>query len=162
MARTLLGSGAYTGEERVVASASQAMPAEPEGQLSDRGLSTLHAIGQSLAIGPMLGVGILLAGVSNPQGAAGFNATLSVLAASLGVLGLGYAISLFARRYAGAGAVYEYLSRGAHPNLGVLAAGIYFLGQVWIGGAAVYVALGVLGEVGEPVDRDVDRSYLGT
>jgi amino acid transporter len=104
----------------------------------------MHAIGQSLAIGPMLGVGVLLAGVANPAGGAGANAALSVLIASLGVLGLGYAISLFARRYRGAGAIYEYLTHGAHPNVGVLAAGIYFAGMVWIGGGAVYAAFGVL------------------
>jgi amino acid transporter len=104
----------------------------------------MHAIGQSLAIGPMLGVGVLLAGVSNPDGGAGANAALAVLIASIGVLGLGYAISLFARRYTGAGAIYEYLTRGAHPNVGVFAAGIYFVGQLWIGGAAVYAAFGVL------------------
>jgi amino acid transporter len=107
-------------------------------------LSTLHAIGQSLAIGPMLGVGILLAGVSNPDGAAGANAALAVLIASIGVLGLGYAISLFARRYRGAGAIYEYLTHGSHPNVGVFAAGVYFAGQLWIGGAAVYAAFGVV------------------
>jgi amino acid transporter len=104
----------------------------------------MHAIGQSLAIGPMLGVGVLLAGVANPDGGAGANAALAVLVASLGVLGLGYAISLFARRYSGAGAIYEYLTHGAHPNVGVFAAGIYFAGALWIGGAAVYAAFGVL------------------
>jgi amino acid transporter len=118
--------------------------ASAHGGLGGGQLSTLHAIGQSLAIGPMLGVGILLAGVSNPDGAAGANAALAVLIASIGVLGLGYAISLFARRYRGAGAIYEYLTHGSHPNVGVFAAGVYFAGQLWIGGAAVYAAFGVV------------------
>src|SRR5471030_411732 len=68
--------------------------------LGERKLTTLHAIGQSLALGPMFSVGIVLGSVST---GAHWNATLSVLIAGLGVLAIGFAVTVFARRYAGAG-----------------------------------------------------------
>jgi amino acid transporter len=86
-----------------------------DGQLGERNLTTIHAVAQALAIGPMFSVALVLGGVSNPVTGAGFNATLSVLLAGLGVLAIGYVLSMHARRYSGAGAVYEYLTHGSHP-----------------------------------------------
>ena len=114
------------------------------GQLGEHRLRTIHAVAQALAIGPMFSVALVLGSVSNPATGAGFNAALSVLIAGLGVLSIGYAYSLFARRYAGAGAVYEYLTHGAHPNLGILTAGFFFLGTLFLGGGGIYVGLGIL------------------
>jgi len=114
------------------------------GELGERRLKTIHAVAQALAIGPMFSVALVLGGVSNPATGAGFNAALSVLIAGLGVLSIGYAYSLFARRYAGAGAVYEYLTHGAHPNLGILTAGFFFLGTLFLGGGGIYLGLGIL------------------
>src|SRR5579875_1078 len=101
-----------------------------QGHLGERRLTTIHAIGQSLAIGPMFSAGLLTGLVAS---AAGFNSPLSVLLGGVGVLCLAYVISLFARRYSGAGAVYEYLVHGAHANVGVLCAGLYVLGVLFLG-----------------------------
>ena len=109
--------------------------------LGERKLTTLHAIGQSLALGPMFSVGLVLGGVSI---GAHWNATLSVLIAGLGVLAIGYAVTVFARRYSGAGAVYEYLTHGAHPALGIYAAGVFFIGSLFLGGGGIYLGLGIL------------------
>jgi amino acid transporter len=109
--------------------------------LGERNLTTLHAIGQSLALGPMFSVGIVLGSVS---AGSGWNATLSVLIAGLGVLAIGYSVTVFARRYAGAGAVYEYLTHGAHPALGIYAAGVFFIGSLFLGGGGIYLGLGIL------------------
>jgi amino acid transporter len=109
--------------------------------LGERKLTTLHAIGQSLALGPMFSVGIVLGSVST---GAHWNATLSVLIAGLGVLAIGFAVTVFARRYAGAGAVYEYLTNGAHPALGIFAAGVFFIGALFLGGGGIYLGLGIL------------------
>ncbi len=49
-------------------------------------------------------------------------------------------ISLFARRFAGAGAIYEYLVHGAHPRVGVFCAGLYLTGVLCL--MAVFVAVG--------------------
>ena len=93
------------------------------GALGERKLSTIHAVAQALAIGPMFSIALVEGSISRPDIGAGWNATLAVLFASLGVLAIGYVVALFARRYAGAGAMYEYLTRGAHPSVGIFAVG---------------------------------------
>jgi amino acid transporter len=114
--------------------------------LGGRRLTLRHAVAQSLAIGPMISTGVLLGVIANPATGAGANTALSVLAAMIGCLGLGYAVSLFARRYAGAGALYEYLVRGATPWVGVLAGGIYFLGLMWLGGPSITSGFAVVAQ----------------
>jgi amino acid transporter len=115
-------------------------------RLGRRNLTTIHAVAQSLAIGPMFSVALVLGGVSRPDIGAGWNATLAVLLAGLGVLAIAYTISLYARRYAGAGAVYEYLAHGAHRWVGVFTAGFFFLGALFLGGGGIYLGLGILAD----------------
>ena len=114
------------------------------GTLGKKNLTTMHAVAQALAIGPMFSVALLLGGVSRPDIGAGWNATLAVLLAGLGVLAIAYTISLYARKYAGAGAIYEYLTHGAHPWVGVFFAGVFFVGTLFLGGGGIYLGLGVL------------------
>ena len=111
--------------------------------LGERRLTSIHAIGQSLAIGPMFSAGLLTGLVA---GVAGFSSPLSVLLGAIGALCLGYVISIYARRYSGAGAIYEYLVHGAHPSVGVLGAGLYGLGVLFLGGGGVFIANGFLAE----------------
>jgi len=113
-------------------------------QLGQRNLSTVHAVAQALAIGPMFSTALILGLVSNPATGAAWNATLAVLVAGLGVLAIGYALTLYARRFAGAGAVYEYLTHGAHPWVGVLTAGLFFVGTLFLGGGGIYLGVGIL------------------
>lgn len=119
---------------------------DPAPGLGQRNLSTVHAVAQALAIGPMFSVALLLGSISRPDIGAGWNATLAVLISTLGVLAIGYAVVLFARRYAGAGAVYEYLTHGAHPWVGVLVGGFFFVGTLFLGGGGIYLGLGILGD----------------
>jgi amino acid transporter len=111
--------------------------------LGERRLTTIHAIGQSLAIGPMFSAGLLTGLIA---GVAGFSTPLSVLLGVIGAISLGYVISLFARRYSGAGAMYEYLVHGAHPGVGVFGAGIYGLGILFLGGGGIFIANGFLAQ----------------
>jgi amino acid transporter len=118
--------------------------AEAEGAGPPRGEDLGHpalklrlAVAQSLGLGPMISAGVLLGLIASPVSGAGVNATFSVLMATVGCLGLGYAVSLFARRWAGAGSLYEYLARGATARFGVLAAGVYFVGLMWAGGPSL-------------------------
>ena len=60
------------------------------------------------------------------------------------MLAIGYVVALYARRFAGAGAVYEYLTHGAHPWVGVLVAGFFFVGVLFLGGGGIYLGLGIL------------------
>lgn len=114
------------------------------GALGKKNLTTMHAVAQALAIGPMFSVALILGGVSRPDIGAGWNATLAVLLAGIGVLAIAYTISLYARKYAGAGAVYEYLTHGAHPWVGVFTAGFFFVGALFLGGGGIYLGLSVL------------------
>ena len=116
---------------------------EETGHLGERRLTHVHAIGQSLAIGPMFSAGLLTGLVAS---VAGFSSPLSVLLGAIGALSLGYVISLYARRFSGAGAIYEYLVHGAHPSVGVFGAGLYGLGVLFLGGGGVFIANGFLAE----------------
>jgi len=116
------------------------------GTLGKKNLTTMHAVAQALAIGPMFSVALVLGGVSRPDIGAGWNAALAVLLAGLGVLAIAYTISLYARKYAGAGAVYEYLTHGAHPWVGVFTAGFFFVGALFLGGGGIYLGIGVLSD----------------
>lgn len=111
------------------------------GQLGERNLSVIHAIGQSLAIGPIFSAAVISSLVA---GVAGFGSPLSVLLGSLGTMALGYVVTLYARRYAGAGAIYEYLSRGLSPVFGTFAAGLYFIGSLFLGAGGIYIFIGIL------------------
>ena len=73
------------------------------GALGERKLSTIHAVAQALALGPMFSIALVEGSISRPDIGAGWNATLAVLFASLGVMAIGYVVALYARRYAGAG-----------------------------------------------------------
>src|SRR5579875_448706 len=118
-----------------------------QGHLGERKLTTLHAIGQSLAIGPMFSAGLLTGLIAS---VAGFSTPLSVLLGTIGAICLGYVISLFARRYSGAGAMYEYLVHGAHPSVGVFGAGIYgigFLAQTFLADIHINITWWILGLV---------------
>jgi amino acid transporter len=116
------------------------------GSLGQKNLTTMHAVAQALAIGPMFSVALILGSVSRPDIGAGWNAALAVLLAGLGVVAIAYTISIYARKYAGAGAVYEYLTHGAHPWVGVLTAGFFFIGALFLGGGGIYLGLGILSD----------------
>lgn len=118
------------------------MQATSKPTLGPRNLDFIHAVGQTLAIGPMFSAGVLIGLVGS---VAGFSAPLSIIIGSLGALALGYVVSLFAQTYTGAGAVYEYLARSTTTSLGVLAAGIYFLGTLFTGSGGIYLAIGFFG-----------------
>src|ERR1700744_115337 len=127
-----------------------------DGHLGERKLNTIHAIGQSLAIGPMFSAGLLTGLVAS---VAGFSSPRSVLLGSIGALCLGYVISVFARRFSGAGAIYEYLVHGAHPGVGVFGAGLYGLGVLFLGGGGVFIANGFLAQAFFQTHLQIDVTW---
>jgi hypothetical protein len=74
-------------------------------------VSRAGVFGQSLAIRPSFSAGFLSGTVAV---FAGFNTPLS----TAGVVALAYVLTLYARRFAGAAAVYGYLARGVHSSVG--------------------------------------------
>lgn len=111
------------------------------GRLGKPVLKTIDAIAQSLALGPVFSAVFIAALIANASGGV---APLATLIGALGVLALGWIIIQFARRYIGAGAIYEYLRRQS-PALGLFSALVYFLGTVFEGGAGIYLIMGVFG-----------------
>lgn len=109
--------------------------------LAPRSVSQWGTLGQTLAIGPIFSVGFLSGTVAV---FAGINTPLSVLLAAVGMLGLGYVLTLYGRRFTGAGAVYEYLVRGTHPSVGIVGAGTYVTGLLFLGAGGGFVAEGYL------------------
>jgi amino acid transporter len=108
------------------------------GDLGPRRLTLIHAIGQGLGIGPIFSVGAVSGLVA---GVAGWNTPLSILFGGIGALGIAYAISLYARRFAGAGAMYEYLARSVGNGFGIFSAGIYLCGVLMLGCGGIYLGL---------------------
>ena len=103
--------------------------------------TTVHAVGQSLAIGPIFSAGLVIGLVAHVSG---YTTPLSVLLGCVGALGLGYVIAIYARRFAGAGAIYEYLSQAAHNSFGIFSAGVYSFGMLMLGAGGIYIGLGFL------------------
>jgi amino acid transporter len=108
-------------------------------QLGAPKLTVVDAIAQSLAIGPVLSAGLLATLVA---GAAGSAAPLAALLGAIGSVCVGFAVIFFARRYTGAGAIYDYVRRAGGAMAGTFAAGVYFLGAMFLGGAGIYLAIG--------------------
>ena len=109
--------------------------------LGERHLTTLHAIGQALAIGPIFSVGLVSGLVAN---VAGFSTPASIVLGSIGSIGLAYVIAIYARRYAGAGAIFEYLSHAVHNSFGIFSGAVYLLGTLFLGAGGIYIGLGFL------------------
>lgn len=130
------------------ASSVLAPQASPE-RLGHGVLTTADCIAQSLAIGPIFStafVAFLIAGTA--AGAA----PVAVIIGAVGVLALGYVVSLYARHYRGAGAIYDYL-RQINPILGIFSAGIYFVGTLVLASGG-FLVLGLL--ISQALNQYVD------
>ena len=104
-------------------------------------LTTLDAIAQSMAIGPVfsaISLGALIAG------AAGKGATFVTILGAIAALCTGWVLSVYARKYAHAGAAYEYLRRAGGQGVGVFSAFMYWLGYCCLGLTGIYAVFGVI------------------
>jgi amino acid transporter len=110
----------------------------PGGALGPQRLTTIHAVGQALAVGPIFSAGAVTGLVAN---VAGFNTPLSILLGSIGALAVAYVISLYARRFVGAGAMYEYLARTVTSGFGIFSGGVYLCGLLFLGSGGIYLGL---------------------
>ncbi|MDH2903705.1 MAG: amino acid permease [Actinomycetota bacterium] len=94
-------------------------------------LTTTDAVAQSMAVGPIFSaavIGGVLAGLSGGVG------PFVVILTMIGILGLGYVISAFARKFTGAGAVYEFLAHTIGKKTAIFAAASYFLAYAFLVG----------------------------
>jgi amino acid transporter len=121
-----------------MADADGAVTVESGGSLGPKKLTTIHAVGQALGIGPIFSAGAVTGLVA---AVAGFNTPLSILLGSIGALGIAYVVSLYARRYVGAGAMYEYLARAVNNSFGIFSGGTYLVGVLMLGSGGIYLGL---------------------
>src|SRR6201987_186938 len=121
-----------------MADADVAVTVESGGSLGPKRLTTIHAVGQALGIGPIFSAGAVTGLVA---AVAGWNSPLAILLGSFGGLGIAYVVSLYARRYMGAGAMYEYLARAVNNSFGIFSGGTYLVGVLMLGSGGIYLGL---------------------
>ena len=121
-----------------MADADGAVTGESGGSLGPKRLTTIHAVGQALGIGPIFSAGAVTGLVA---AVAGFNTPLSILLGSIGALGIAYVVSLYARRFVGAGAMYEYLARAVNNSFGIFSGGTYLVGALMLGSGGIFLGL---------------------
>ncbi len=99
-------------------------------QLDAPKLTTIHAIAQSMAIGPIYSAAIYGAFVAAFAATAGPSV---VLMTSIGVLALAWVVAQYGRRFAGAGTVYEYIRGVLGTRAGVGASLCYGFSLLFLG-----------------------------
>jgi amino acid transporter len=104
-------------------------------------LSTVDCVAQSLAVGPVFSGGVLgglLAFVLAP-GAGPF----VILLTTIGVLGIGWTLSEFAKRYSGSGTVYEFIAHSLGKRAAAFSAGVYHLAAIALAGPGIAIIGGL-------------------
>ncbi|MDO0938099.1 APC family permease [Streptomyces sp. DG2A-72] len=109
-------------------------------------LSLTDVVAQSVGfMGPVFSVSVLLpmlVGITTATGnGAGAAAPLAVLIGTIGMLGIGWIVSAYARRIRAAGSLYNYVTEGLGTRLGAAAGYVYYLG-VLVLGAGIAVLIG--------------------
>ena len=94
-------------------------------------LTTTDCVAQSMAVGPIFSAAVIGGALAGLAGGVG---PFVVVLTMIGVLGLGYVISEFAKRYSGAGAVYEFLAHTLVKKVAIFSAAIYFLAYAFLVG----------------------------
>jgi amino acid transporter len=114
-----------------------------------KNLSLLGVIAQSLGfIGPVFGAAFLLpsvAGLNNSENGAGVVAPLALLVATIGLGGVAWVASRYAKKYHHAGAIYEYVNQGWGRRAGFVAGWVYYGGTIVLSVALAPVFGGFLG-----------------
>lgn len=110
-------------------------------KLAENQLTTVDCVAQSLAVGPVFSGGVLgglLAFVLAP-GAGPF----VILITTIGVLGIGWTLSEFAKRYSGSGTVYEFIAHSLGKRAAAFSAGVYHLAATTLAGPGIAIIGGL-------------------
>lgn len=110
-------------------------------RLGNRQLGTVDCVAQSLAVGPVFSavlLGALLFGLSGGDG------PWAVVITFVGMLGIGWTVSEFAKRYAGSGTVYEFIAHSLGKRVAVFAAGAYYFAVFALSAVAIPIVGGIL------------------
>ena len=104
-------------------------------------LGTVDCVAQSLSVGPITSAA-LLGGILAALG--GSSGPLYMVIATIGVLAFGAILVMYARKYAGAGAIYEYVTKSLSPTAGIATSGFYYLAILILGGPTMLIGSGFL------------------
>ena len=115
---------------------------DEHGRLASAKLGTIDCVAQSLSVGPITSAA-LLGGIVAAYG--GSSGPIYLIVATLGVFCLGGVLVMFARKYIGAGAIYDYVAQTFGATTGIATAGFYYLAYIILGGPAMLIGGGVLG-----------------
>ena len=122
--------------------------AQEQGQGDKRlagSLTLVDAIAQSVGfMGPVFSIAFLvplLVGLNASGKGSGTAAPLSVIIAAIGVLGLGWIISEYAKRIHAAGSLYDYVSDGLGARAGTACGILYYVGVLMLA-IAILVMIG--------------------
>ncbi len=108
-------------------------------RLTNKKLTTIDCVAQSLAVGPIFSagaLGVILAGLS------GGVSLFVIVLTTIGILGIGWIVSELAKRYSGSGTVYEAIAHTLGKPVSVFAGMLYYLAIT-----ALVAALPVIGGV---------------
>jgi amino acid transporter len=124
-----------------------------------RKLTLIDTIAQSVGLmGPVFSIAFLVplvVGLSSASGnGAGNAASLAVLIAAVGVLGLGWIIAEYTRKIQRAGSLYDYVTDGLGGRVGTAAGWLYYAGILALGAGILPMIGGtihdtILGEFGK-------------
>jgi len=107
-------------------------------------LTTIDCVAQSLAVGPIFSaaaIGAILAALS------GGVSPFVVILTTIGILGIGYCVAEFAKRYSGSGTVYEFVAHSLGKRPAVFTAGAYHFAALTLGGPGIGIIVGIQAHV---------------
>ena len=104
------------------------------------------AVAQSIGfMGPVFSIAFLvplLVGVNAAGEGAGGAAPLAVLVSAIGLLGLGWIVSEYAKRIHAAGSLYDYVTDGLGSRVGAASGWLYYSGIIVLGGSILVLIAG--------------------
>ncbi len=116
--------------------------------MTDSVPSLPDAVAQSIGfMGPVFSIAFLvplLVGVNAASEGAGGAAPLAVLVSAVGILGLGWIVSEYAKRIHAAGSLYDYVTDGLGSRIGATAGWLYYSGIIILGGAILVLISGYI------------------